>query len=282
MSDEKRKLTGPEALAQPGAGPRVTGQVARRLANHISNRTVTRQGPGYGSRALAFVLAPLLFPQSRIMISHLPILPEAELDWHGSIEGPNPLRLLVLGDSTAAGVGVESIRDGLAGNLARVLAQDTGRGIEWTVFARSGATTGEIRNFFLGLASRQRFDIVFVSTGVNDVMHMRTKTAFSTDLGAILERLEAASPDATILLAGIPRMEQFVSLPEPLSTILGARAYRLNAAAHSVLDKHPNVVHVPPWPIQADDFFAIDDFHPSAAGYRAWAERSIAYWQRRR
>ena len=267
---------------QPGVGPRVTGQVARRLTNHIANRTTTRQGPGYGSRVVAFVLAPLLFPQSRIVISHLPILPEAELDWHGSVDGPNPLRLLVIGDSTAAGVGVDSIRDGLAGNLARVLSQRTNRGVEWTVFARSGATTGEIRNFFLGLASRQKFDVVFVSTGVNDVMHLRTKLAFSNDLAQILERLEQASPDASILLAGIPRMERFVSLPDPLGTILGARAYRLNAAAHGVLEKHPRVVHVPPWPIETEGFFAVDDFHPSAAGYRAWAERSVAYWWRRR
>ena len=237
---------------------------------------------GYGSRLLAFVLAPLLFPQSRVVLSHLPILPEADLGWTGSVAGPAPLRLLVLGDSTAAGVGVSDNALGLAGSLARSFSETLGRGIHCTVIARSGATTGEVRNFFLGLATRSEYDLVFVSTGVNDVMHLRTKAAFTADLALILEGLEAASPTATVFLAGIPRMEHFSSLPDPLGTILGARAYRLNAGAHSVLGQHPRVVHVPPWPIGEPGFFAVDDFHPSAVGYAAWAAKAVDYWTRRR
>lgn len=248
----------------------------------MSARVAARRGVGYGSRVLAFVLAPYLFPQSRVILSHLPQLPEAEFDWHGAVDGPDPVRLLVLGDSTAAGVGVETIRDGLAGNLARALAAKIERGVTWTVIARSGATTSEVRNFFLGLASRQSFDYIFVTTGVNDVMQLRRKRAFAADLALIIEGLEKASPDATIMLAGIPRMENFTSLPDPLGTILGARAYRLNTAAHAVLADHPDVVHTPPWPIETEGFFARDDFHPSAIGYRAWAEKAVDYWSRRR
>ncbi|MGV8886183.1 MAG: SGNH/GDSL hydrolase family protein [Microbacteriaceae bacterium] len=231
---------------------------------------------------LAFVLAPLLFPQSRVILSHLPTLPEAERDWKGSVAGADPLRLLVIGDSTAAGVGVDSNADGLAGNLARAMSDATGRGVDWTVIARSGATTGEVRNFFLGLASRERFDVIFVSTGVNDVMQLRTKYAFAADLELIVAGLEASSPHASIMVAGIPRMERFTSLPDPLGTILGARAYRLNSGAHAVLERHPGVVHTPPWPIGQPGFFAADDFHPSAAGYRAWAQRAVDYWMPRR
>ena len=89
----------------------------------------TAAGPspmtGFGSRLLAFVLAPILFPQSRVVLANLPILPEADHDWEGTIDGPDPLRLLVLGDSTGAGVGVESLREGLAGNLAEWLAPES-------------------------------------------------------------------------------------------------------------------------------------------------------------
>ena len=251
-------------------------------ARLVARARAARSGPGYGSRVLAFVLAPLLFPQSRVILSHLPILPEADTGWRGSVAGPDPLRLLVIGDSTAAGVGVADNGDGLPGQLAHALHETTGRGIEWTVIARSGATTGEIRNFFLGLAARERFDVIFLSTGVNDVMQLRTKGAFSADLDLILDRLETSSPHASIMVAGIPRMERFTSLPDPLGTILGARAYRLNAAAHTVLERHPGVVHTPPWPIGQPGFFAADDFHPSASGYRAWAQRAVDYWSRRR
>ena len=246
----------------------------------------TAAGPspmtGFGSRLLAFVLAPILFPQSRVVLANLPILPEADHDWEGTIDGPDPLRLLVLGDSTGAGVGVESLREGLAGNLAEELHTRLGRGVTWEVIARSGATTGQIREFFLLLASRNNYDVIFLSLGVNDVMQLRRKGAFQYDLEVIVSGLELASPNAEIMLAGIPRMEHFSSLPAPLGTILGARAYRLNAAAHAVLSAHPRIVHVPPWPISTPGFFAIDNFHPSAIGYKAWAKRSIAYWLRKK
>jgi lysophospholipase L1-like esterase len=254
-------------------------------AQHDSSQRATA-GPspmtGFGSRFLAFVLAPILFPQSRVVLANLPILPEADHDWEGTIEGPDPLRLLVLGDSTGAGVGVESLREGLAGSLADELHARLGRGVTWEVIARSGATTGQIREFFLLLASRNTFDIIFLTLGVNDVMQLRRKGAFQYDLEVIVRGLELASPGAQIMLAGIPRMEHFSSLPAPLGTILGARAYRLNTAAHTVLEKHPRVVHVPPWPISTPGFFATDNFHPSAIGYKAWAQRSIDYWLRRK
>jgi lysophospholipase L1-like esterase len=189
--------------------------------------------------------------------------------------------LLVIGDSTAAGVGVESQLDGLPGNLARTISSRLERGVEWTVIARSGATTGNIREFFLGLATRTDFDLVFLSTGVNDVMQLRHSREFTNDLEEIVERLGKTNPRAPILLAGIPRMQRFASLPDPLGTILGARAHRLNVAArHRVVEHHQRVVHVPPWPISTAGFFAIDNFHPGAPGYAAWAERSVDFWIR--
>jgi lysophospholipase L1-like esterase len=242
-------------------------------------RRINELQVGWGSRFLALVLSPFLFPQSRVVLSHLPILPEAERDWTGTVDGPDPLRLLVIGDSTAAGVGVETQLDGLPGNLARAIAEHLRRGVHWTVIARSGATTGNIREFFLGLATRTDFDLVFLSTGVNDVMQLRHSREFSKDLKEIVERLGKANPRAPILLAGIPRMQRFSSLPDPLGTILGARAHRLNVAArHRVVEQNPRVVHVPPWPISTPGFFAIDNFHPGAPGYAEWAKRSVDYW----
>jgi len=233
---------------------------------------------GYGSRLLAFVLSPLLFPQSRVVLSHLPTLEEAHGRWKGSVDGPDPLRLLVFGDSTVAGVGVDDQQQGLAASLAQRFADHYGRGIEWKAIARSGVDSGELRSYFLPRAERGSYDLVFISIGVNDVLHLRRRRQFTRDLSTILERLTAASPKATVFLSGIPRMERFDSLPDPLGTVLGARAHRLNAGAHEVLAGYPRVVHTPPWPIATPGFFAIDRFHPSAIGYAAWARSAVTYW----
>jgi lysophospholipase L1-like esterase len=235
---------------------------------------------GYGSRLIAIVLSPLLFPQSRVVLSHLPTLPETPGPWSGTIDGPDPVRLLVFGDSTAAGVGVDSQKDALVTGIATELAKRIGRGVEWKVLARSGATTSELRAFFLPSVERGDWDYVFMTMGVNDVNHLRRKRQFTRDLDAMLDGIEQSSPRAKIALNGIPRMQYFRSLPHPLGTVLGARAHRLNLGAHEVLRRHPRVVHTPPWPIKTPGFFATDDFHPSAIGYAAWSKAAVAYWLR--
>ncbi len=236
---------------------------------------------GYGSRFIAFVLAPLLFPQSRVVLSHLPLLPEAKGKRYGAIVGPDPVRLLILGDSTAAGVGVERHSDGLPGVLSRKLAATLGRGVAWQVHARSGATTGQLRSHFLPAATSEPFDIVFLTTGVNDVMQLRRKRQFTHDLREILDALRAESPEAWIIVPGVPRMGRFTSLPDPLSSILGARAHRINTGAREVIEGRYRVVHTKPWPIGIPGFFAQDDFHPSVIGYEAWANAAVDYWRAR-
>ena len=235
---------------------------------------------GYGSRFLALALSPLLFPQSRVVLSHLPTLDEAHGKWKGTVDGPDELRLLVFGDSTVAGVGVDDQAEGLASALATEISTRLGRGVRWKAIARSGVASNELRNYFLPRAARGSYDLVFISIGVNDALHLRRKGQFASDLRAIIEALRLSSPTATIFIAGIPRFERFDSLPDPLGTVLGARGHRLNAGAHEVLSAFPSAVHVPPWPIDTPGFFAVDRFHPSAIGYAAWAKASVAYWLR--
>jgi len=239
------------------------------------------QPSGYGSRFIALALAPLLFPQSRVLLSHLPALPEATGLRYGKIAGPDPMRLLVFGDSTAAGVGAKTQSDALAGVLSRELNERFDRGVEWQVHARSGVTSGELRSFFLPVATTEDYDVIFLTIGVNDVLHLRRKGQFAHDLTEILDALRAASPEAWIIVPGVPRMERFDSLPDPLSSILGARAHRINRGARQVIEGRYKVVHTKPWPIGAPGFFAKDDFHPSSTGYAVWARAALDFWQKR-
>ncbi len=239
------------------------------------------QPSGYGSRFIAIALGPLLFPQSRVVLSHLPTLPEATGLRYGKIAGPDPLRLLVFGDSTAAGVGAKTQSEALAGVLSRELHERLDRGVTWQVHARSGVTSGELRSFFLPVATTEHYDVIFLSIGVNDVMHLRRKRQFAHDLTQILDELRTASPEAWIIVPGVPRMERFDSLPDPLGSILGARAHRINRGARQVIEGRYRVVHTKPWPIGTPGFFAKDDFHPSAVGYAAWARAALDFWQKR-
>jgi lysophospholipase L1-like esterase len=85
----------------------------------------------------------------------------------GTCAGAGPaVRLAVLGDSTAAGVGVARHRDALAGMLGAAVAGRTGRAVSWRAVARSGATSRTARDLVPGLVDGGwRPDVVVVVVG---------------------------------------------------------------------------------------------------------------------
>ncbi|MFD4764213.1 hypothetical protein ACFWOJ_36970, partial [Streptomyces sp. NPDC058439] len=58
----------------------------------------------------------------------------------GGAAGAGPLRVAVVGESTAAGCGVERHEEGFTGQFARELSARTGRPVDWAVRGRYGAT----------------------------------------------------------------------------------------------------------------------------------------------
>jgi lysophospholipase L1-like esterase len=220
-------------------------------------------------------LAPVLFRQSRRVRRATPWLPAAAKPWSGTVAGPDPLRLLVLGDSTAVGVGAKTQNEALAGNLARELRSRLGRGVEWRAVGRSGDTAAELIRDFLPEATAESYDFVFLSIGTNDSIQVRSRGSFVRDIRTLVSALRAANPDAPILMSSLPAFRNFHHLPEPLRRTLDRHARSLEAGARAALADFPNVTMSAPPPPYPADFFAADQYHPSAAGYRDWAHFAL-------
>jgi lysophospholipase L1-like esterase len=109
---------------------------------------------------LAYALAPVLIYQGMGLRRRIPRLAEAA-DPAGIAAGAAPaVRLAVLGDSTAAGVGAARHQDALAGFLAAAVAGRTGRQVSWRAVARSGATSQTARRTANRLTERARHQVV--------------------------------------------------------------------------------------------------------------------------
>src|SRR4051812_4270238 len=93
--------------------------------------------------------SPVVFPQGRRLKRATPHLPDAALPWDGELAGRDPLRLVVLGDSTAAGVGATTQLEALPGRLADALHARTDRGIRWRAVGKNGATARDVVARFL-------------------------------------------------------------------------------------------------------------------------------------
>ncbi len=218
------------------------------------------------------VLAPLLFVQGVYVRRVTPKLPEAPGSRCGAIGDGQPIRLLILGDSAAAGVGASSQSMALSGRLAGELAADFT--VHWQLLAESGLTT---RDLIARLADHppEPFDVVIVSIGVNDVIAgSRTKT-WTDSLAQLLDRLVADFGGRHILISALPPMHRFTALPQPLRWCIGLRAQRFNHELRRFARRDGRCTAVSlnyPWD---PAYLASDRFHPGEPAYLFWA-RALA------
>ncbi len=124
---------------------------------------------------LSIMLAPVLILQGLKVRRTTPRLAEPEGERVGQT-GPNPtLKLLILGDSAAAGVGVTNQSEALLGQILKLLSPKVD--VNYALFAKTGATTSstlqalnepvECSHPILG---QTHFDVIVTSLGVNDII----------------------------------------------------------------------------------------------------------------
>lgn len=217
-------------------------------------------------------LAPVLLYQGRQVRRNTPRLAEAQ----GAREGESglepgqaaaALRILILGDSAAAGVGVQTQDEALMGQL---IAQLSGEfSLRWKLFARSGWTTGALLRALQNEADFP-YDVVVTSLGVNDVLGDKAPGVWRARQAELVALVQQKFGPRQIILTAVPPMHLFPSLPQPLRWFLGRSARRLNRELSHLGERLGCEVVTVDFPLQAD-VMAADGFHPGAVGYRVWA-----------
>lgn len=220
------------------------------------------------------LLMPVVAAQGLWVRSSIKLLPPADgptTGTAGDAKAGNPVRIAVLGESTAAGCGVDAHDDGFPGSLARIVAGRTGRPVEWQAIGQHGATSRRIRYKLLPDIG-QDLTLAVLLAGVNDVLSRRTPTQWAEDLGAIVDDLCQRAQQ--VIVVGTPSFDTFPSLPGTLRRYLAQGGTALDEASQRVCAERPRARFVSStavMPIEAD-FFSEDRFHPSAHGYLRWAE----------
>lgn len=215
-------------------------------------------------------LGPVLLLQGLRVRRVTPRLPEPPGPRAGRVGKGAPLRLLVAGDSAAAGVGVASQDEALTGRLVAELSER--RALDWRLEARTGYTTADAHAHMAALPE-DRFDVVVLSLGVNDVTRGVGRSRWLAGQSSLADLLQARFGPRAILFTALPPMHLFPALPQPLRWYLGARAADFNASLADWLPRRPGCHLVVP-DFQPDPtHIATDGFHPGPAAYTAWAIR---------
>jgi lysophospholipase L1-like esterase len=180
-----------------------------------------------------------------------------------------PLRLLVLGESTVVGVGVDELQAALVGQLATALVARCGRPVAWQACGENGITAGQARERLLPQVLDQPFELALLVFGVNDTTRLTSLLRWETALGSMAEALAARG--AQVAFSSVPPLQHFTALPWLLRRLLGGRAGLLDVRLRQLAKRLGAGHHAVTLEFTAA-YLARDGYHPSALGYRVWAE----------
>lgn len=199
----------------------------------------------------------------------------ADRIWRPSYPG-DPVELLVLGDSIAAGLGAERRKDTLGGRLAKGVGRRLHRPVRLRTAAIVGAESSMLPEQIAALPPDYRPDVAVIVVGGNDVTHrvpVATSVAHLEDAIAAL-RVRGAE----VVVGTCPDLGALRPVPQPLRA-LGSRLSRQLAAAQAEASVRGGAQPVSLqravghfFISQPDEMFSLDRFHPSALGYRRTAE----------
>jgi lysophospholipase L1-like esterase len=182
------------------------------------------------------------------------------------------LQLAVLGDSSAAGLGVDGPEETPAAIIATGLAAASGRPVHLVNVAVSGAQSSDLAGQLERLAERQpRPDVAFIMIGANDVTH-RVRPASAVH--SLVQTVTALRALGTGVVVGTcPDLGTIEPVPQPLR-LLARKWSRDLAAAQTVavVEAGGRTVSLgdllgPEFAAHPTEMFSADRFHPSARGY---------------
>ena len=181
-----------------------------------------------------------------------------------------PLDLIVLGDSAAGGYGNADAREAFPYQVAAGVAAATGARVRVDSLAVSGATTEDVTVEQVPQLVQRQPDVVVVSVGVNDAFGRRRARTARRQLGELLSRLSAATPEAGIVVVGCPDLSGAPGLPWPLNVLGGWRCRRIRGAqAAAAADAGVAFIAYPDPPDPG--MFGPDGLHPGPVGQAAAA-----------
>ncbi|MFT2691385.1 esterase [Clavibacter zhangzhiyongii] len=192
----------------------------------------------------------------------------------GSLPGPDPYGLAVVGEGTAVGYQTVSHDLGVAGQVAHKLAVRTGRGVFWSVQSFPDFTVRSWRAGLDAFPAWASTDVAVLALGIGDAIRYTPTPLWEQLLRACILEMQARMPEgAIVLVTEVPPLEISPVTPPPIAGPVGRHADALNRSTRRVvagIDRAESV----PFPAWRIPEFTAPNPEDTLYGrvYRAWAE----------
>lgn len=179
--------------------------------------------------------------------------------------------LLILGDSTAVGVGADTPEDTVAGRLAGHIGATY---VENR--AKSGAVVADLEGQMQG-AKLSRYSYILIEIGGNDIIRFHNAETQARELARTLEQLPKTENLIVHSAGNVGATTFFPWFVRPFHTKLNLKYHE--AFARVVEESggvYVNLYEAPaldPFALHPDIYLSADGLHPSSEGYRLWFEK---------
>ncbi|WP_028659503.1 SGNH/GDSL hydrolase family protein [Nocardioides insulae] len=195
--------------------------------------------------------------------------------WYGRARSGSPISIAWLGDSSAAGYGVEQVEETPGAVLASTVAERAERPVDLRSYAVVGAQSSDLAGQ-VDRALTQDPDVAIILVGVNDVTHGVRPSASVGYLGDAVRRLREQGVE--VIVGTCPDLGTIKPLMTPLKQLARSWSRRI-AAAQTITVVETGGRSVSLASVLGREFsmapallFGPDQFHPSATGYHALAQ----------
>ncbi|MDI1321382.1 MAG: SGNH/GDSL hydrolase family protein [Algoriphagus sp.] len=218
-------------------------------------------------QAKLYPVLPFLIYQAYKVKKQRPI-PKAQSEFIKLGNGPQ--RLLILGESTAAGVGASSAESTLAGNIYRLFGETS----TVTNLGKNGIRASQVLPFFAETLKTEKIQTngIFIFLGANDCFQLTNPSDYNRSLLNLIRTLESDFNPDWIYLADIPPVHLFPAFPGLLQSYLKSQREFLREEMKQLARGNPKIVFDELILNLLPGFFCEDLVHPSDIGYRAIAE----------
>jgi|GEM_PF-357565 lysophospholipase L1-like esterase len=178
--------------------------------------------------------------------------------------------LLLIGESTAAGVGATSTDFTLAGHIFNLFKG------EFTVsnFGKNGIRIAETLPFIeveLAGISKSK-EGIFIFLGANDCFKLTSPKSFAKSFAELIDRLEQLFQPNWIYVADIPPVQLFPAFSPLMKSCLHRQREFLRNEMRLISANRDHVIFEKIKLELKESFFASDGIHPSDLGYQLIAE----------
>jgi lysophospholipase L1-like esterase len=187
--------------------------------------------------------------------------------------GQGEKHVVLLGESTVAGVGASSESTTLAGNFSRIF----GETYQIETIGKKGLRVKEAFSLYLRhkKSRSKKSEGIILFLGANDCFLLTSPQVFKKELKSLIQQIRVDTNAEWIYLAAIPPVHLFPAFSEQMRSFLSKQRAYLQREMEDIASNEPKVIYHPiPMDLQPE-FFSADGVHPSDLGYQKIAELAI-------